>query len=55
MKEITKIAEKLNIKELIPYGKYMAKINDKKHQSQKGKLILVTSINPTPLVKVKQH
>ena len=48
MKEITKIAEKLNIKELIPYGKYMAKINDKKHQSQKGKLILVTSINPTP-------
>lgn len=55
MKEITKIAEKLNIKELIPYGKYMAKINDKKHQSKKGKLILVTSINPTPLVKVKQH
>ena len=31
MKEITKIAEKLNIKELKPYGKYMAKVNDKKH------------------------
>jgi len=52
---ITKIAEKLNIKEeyLESYGKYKAKIDlnlmkelkDKKN----GKLILVTAINPTPL------
>ena len=55
LENITKIAEKLNISEeyLENYGKYKAKINtdimkelDKK---QDGKLILVTSINPTPL------
>ncbi len=46
---IKDIAKKLKIKEnkIIPYGKYMAKIDilDKK---KKGKLILVTSTNPTP-------
>ena len=49
LKPIKEVANKINIKEdkLIPYGKYMAKVPilDKK---KKGKLILVTSTNPTP-------
>lgn len=55
LEHISKIAEKLGIKEedLIYYGKYKAKISNdfiKKQSSKKdGKLILVTSINPTPL------
>ena len=55
LEKISKIAEKHNIgdDELIPYGKYKAKvdINFMKKLSDKsdGKLILVTSINPTPL------
>ena len=55
LKEINKIAKKLGIdKEYIEqYGKYKAKISNdlyKKYENKKdGKLILVTSINPTPL------
>jgi len=55
LEHISKIADKLNIKEddLIYYGKYKAKISNsfiKKQTVKKdGKLILVTSINPTPL------
>lgn len=54
MVEITKIAEKLNIPEnyLESFGKYKAKINNQYYEKIKdkpdGKLILVTSINPTP-------
>lgn len=51
MKEITEIAKKCNLENnIISYGKYMAKIDydytlsDRKN----SKLILVTSINPTP-------
>ncbi len=46
---IEEVAKKLNIKDkdLIPYGKYMAKINIQESK-KKGKLILVTSTNPTP-------
>jgi len=55
LEHISKVAEKLDIKEedLVYYGKYKAKISKdfiKKQSSKKdGKLILVTSINPTPL------
>ena len=54
LKEITKIAEELEIQEYIePYGKYKAKISNKienKLENRKnGKLILVTAISPTPL------
>ena len=55
LKKITKIAEKLNIKEdqLEQYGKYKAKISyevyEKLKNKKDGKLILVTAINPTPL------
>ena len=54
MKPITEIADMLGIKdeELIPYGRYKAKIDDgfEKRMADKpdGKLILVTAINPTP-------
>ena len=46
--KIEKIAEKLKIPEnkIIPYGKYKAKIEQHKG-NKKGKLILVTAINPT--------
>ena len=47
---ITEVAKKLGLKEddVIPYGKYMAKVDVKSIQNSKGKLILVTSTNPTP-------
>lgn len=54
MEPITKVAEKLGIKEddLELYGKYKAKISDEYISSIQdrpdGKLILVTAINPTP-------
>lgn len=49
LKDISEIAKKLNIEDNIEfYGKYKAKINLKKG-NKKGKLILVTAINPTPL------
>ncbi len=53
--KITKVAEKFGILEddLIPYGKYKAKVDaqlmKKLQNKENGKLILVTSINPTPL------
>ena len=47
---IEKIAKKIGIKKdnLEIYGKYKAKIDIKKDTDKEGKLILVTSINPTP-------
>ena len=54
MEPITKIAEKLNIKEdeIEMYGKYKAKLSfsliDRVKDNKDGKLILVTAINPTP-------
>ena len=55
LKNITEIAQKLGIEEeyIEQYGKYKAKISNKFYEKNKdkndGKLILVTSINPTPL------
>lgn len=54
MRPITEIAASLGIadKELEPYGRYKAKLNDALYNRLKdkkdGKLILVTAINPTP-------
>ena len=52
MQPITVIAEKLHLTpdEIEPYGKYKAKIDKNEfHNPEKfGKLILVTSMNPTP-------
>lgn len=55
LQNIAKVAEKLEIEEnyLEQYGKYKAKISNELYEKLKdkkdGKLILVTSINPTPL------
>ncbi len=55
LEKIADVAQKFGVTEedLIPYGKYKAKVNNKimeKLENRKqGKLILVTSINPTPL------
>ncbi len=53
LKKITEIAKELNVDEeaLEQYGKYKAKINTEKIKlnDKKGKLVLVTAINPTPL------
>ena len=52
LKNILEIAKDVGIEEenLELYGKYKAKINYKNIESKsKGKLVLVTSINPTPL------
>ena len=52
MLPITKVAEKLGLtdEDLIPYGRYKAKISHKLIHSDRpdGKLILVTAISPTP-------
>ena len=50
MYNIVDIANKIGIKEseIEPYGRYKAKI-EKIESNKKGKLILVTSINPTPV------
>ena len=52
MKPITEVAARLglNKEDLIPYGRYKAKINHKLIHSDRpdGKLILVTAISPTP-------
>lgn len=50
MQEINEIAKKLGLSEqdIDPYGHYKAKINVKPND-KKGKLILVTAINPTSL------
>ena len=47
MKKINEIADTLEIKDIELYGNYKAKINSIKNQ-KKGKLILITSVNPTP-------
>ena len=51
MNEIADIAYQLNLTgmDYEPYGKYKAKINYNAKGDKKGKLILVTAINPTPL------
>lgn len=50
MMEIKEVAKKIGFTEnqLEYYGKYKAKITSSLLSSKKGKLILVTSINPTP-------
>ena len=52
MLPIVKVAEKLGLtdEDLIPYGRYKAKVNHKLIHSDRpdGKLILVTAISPTP-------
>ena len=58
---ISQVADKYGISDqyLIPYGKYKAKIDSKimkeLHKKDNGKLILVTSINPTPLRRRKNN
>ena len=49
MQPIEKIAAKLGLNEIEPYGKYKAKINLSVMNAKKkdGKLILVTAITPT--------
>lgn len=49
LKPINKVAKRLGIKksELEFYGDFIAKIKSNKKNSKQGKLILVTSINPT--------
>lgn len=59
--KIADVAEKFGIQEedLIPYGKYKAKVDNKLRKKLEnkpdGKLILVTSINPTPLRRRKDN
>ena len=52
MQPITEVAAKLGVDadDVIPYGKYKAKLNHKLIRSDRpeGKLILVTAISPTP-------
>ncbi|MCI2045573.1 MAG: formate--tetrahydrofolate ligase, partial [Sphaerochaeta sp.] len=51
MARIGDVASSLGIKEIIPYGAYMAKVDPQEIQRThrtEGKLILVTAINPTP-------
>lgn len=50
MENIESIAKKMNLskEEIEMYGDYKAKMKHPLTQKQKGKLILVTSINPTP-------
>ena len=48
MKPIAEIVKNLNIDNYEPYGKYMAKVKYDNFGNKKGKLILVTAINPTP-------
>ena len=61
LKNITEIASKLGINEeyVEQYGKYKAKISNQiiedMENKENGKLILVTSINPTPLRRRKNY
>ena len=50
MEDIKKIVKKLRISEdnVSYYGKYIAKINNNYRGKKKAKLVLVTSVNPTP-------
>ena len=53
--KINVVAERIGIseEELVPYGKYKAKVSlkafERLENKENGKLILVTAINPTPL------
>ena len=47
MFDINEVAQKLNMNNIEYYGKYKAKLN-LEYGNKEGKLILVTSINPTP-------
>lgn len=49
MQTIDKIALQLDIKDYEPYGHYKAKIPYNDFGPKKGKLILVTAMNPTPM------
>ena len=49
MKPISDIALSIGIDEFEPYGKYKAKIRYDDFGPKKGKLVLVTAMNPTPL------
>lgn len=46
---IFNIAHKIGINEMAPYGALMGKVPYNDYGDKKGKLILVTAINPTPL------
>ena len=52
MKPITEIAASLGLadEDVIPYGRYKAKINHRliHKASKQGKMVLVTAISPTP-------
>ncbi|MBC3178761.1 formate--tetrahydrofolate ligase [Corynebacterium lujinxingii] len=51
LRPITEIAEKAGVADdaLIPYGKYMAKVDiTKSPNGKQGKLVLVTGVSPTP-------
>ena len=48
MRNITKLLEKLNVKDYELYGNEIAKVDINYEKEVNGKLILVTSINPTP-------
>ena len=52
MQPITAIADRAGIRQdsLIPYGRYMAKVDPASYRDQpeKAKLVLVTAITPTP-------
>lgn len=49
LRPIADIAYQLNKYNYEPYGKYKAKLKYNDYGDRKGKLILVTAINPTPL------
>lgn len=61
LKNISEITDKLGIQDeyVEQYGKYKAKISNELCETLKdkkdGKLILVTSINPTPLRRRKNN
>ena len=46
---VSKVAAAAELKNVIPYGEYMAKVPYNDYGQKKGKLILVSAINPTPL------
>ncbi|OYT59240.1 formate--tetrahydrofolate ligase [Euryarchaeota archaeon ex4484_178] len=50
MKPITEVAQMLGLENLVPYGRYKAKIPLEEiwKREREGKVVLITSINPTP-------
>lgn len=49
MRYVSSILHENGIENYIPYGDYMAKVPYNQKGNKKGKMILVTAINPTPL------